>query len=106
MPIRLWSGCDPRGILPASVVTASAMPSSSAHSGDRDACSVDREASPVVIPLSRLLAELEVGFEEIDDGLWNVYFGPAPLRLGRFSERTSRIHDDRGRLRRRRPRRV
>ena len=26
-----------------------------------------------------------VGFEEIDDGIWNVYFGP--LKLGRFNER-------------------
>jgi putative transposase len=39
-----------------------------------------------------------VGFEEIDDGIWNVYFGP--LKLGRFNERHMRIEDEFGRLRR------
>lgn len=56
------------------------------------------------VPVSHTLMEQEIGFEAIDDGLWDVYFGP--LRLGRFSERTGRIEDDRGRQRRRRPRRV
>jgi putative transposase len=37
-----------------------------------------------------------VGFEEIDDGLWNVYFGP--LKLGRFNERHMKIEDALGRL--------
>ena len=32
-----------------------------------------------------------VGLEEIDDGVWNVYFGP--LKLGRFNERHMRIED-------------
>jgi putative transposase len=32
-----------------------------------------------------------VGLEEIDDGIWNVYFGP--LRLGRLLERHMRIED-------------
>jgi transposase InsO family protein len=40
-----------------------------------------------------------VGLEEIDDGIWNVYFGP--LRLGRLLERHLRIEDAYGRLRRR-----
>jgi len=40
-----------------------------------------------------------VGLEEIDDGLWNVYFGP--LKLGRLSERQMRIEDEYGRLYRR-----
>ncbi|HUP35802.1 MAG TPA: IS481 family transposase [Candidatus Limnocylindria bacterium] len=40
-----------------------------------------------------------VGLEEIDDGVWNVYF--APLRLGRLLERHMRIEDAYGRLRRR-----
>src|SRR6266403_4578472 len=40
-----------------------------------------------------------VGLEEIDDGIWNVYFGP--LRLGRLSERHMRIEDEYGRLYRR-----
>ena len=39
-----------------------------------------------------------VGFEEIDDGVWNVYFGP--LKLGRFDERNLRIEDELGRLKR------
>jgi hypothetical protein len=39
-----------------------------------------------------------VGFEEIDDGLWNVYFGP--LKLGRFNERHMSIEDEFGRRRR------
>jgi putative transposase len=33
-----------------------------------------------------------VGLEEIDDGIWNAYFGP--LRLGRLLERRMRIEDD------------
>lgn len=37
-----------------------------------------------------------VGLEEIDDGIWNVYFGA--LRLGRFDERNMRIEDAYGRL--------
>ena len=40
-----------------------------------------------------------VGLEEIDDGIWNVYFGP--LKLGRLLERHMRIEDAYGRLKRR-----
>ena len=40
-----------------------------------------------------------VGLEEIDDGIWNVYFGP--LKLGRLLERHLRIEDAYGRLKRR-----
>lgn len=39
-----------------------------------------------------------VGLEEIDDGIWNVYFGP--LKLGRLLERHMRIEDQYGRLKR------
>ena len=39
-----------------------------------------------------------VGLEEIDDGIWNVYFGP--LKLGRLLERQMRIEDAYGRLKR------
>jgi transposase InsO family protein len=39
-----------------------------------------------------------VGLEEIDDGIWNVYFGP--LKLGRLLERHMRIEDQFGRLQR------
>ena len=38
------------------------------------------------------------GFEEIDDGIWNVYFGP--LKLGRLLERHMKIEDAYGRLKR------
>lgn len=37
-----------------------------------------------------------VGLEEIDDGVWNVYFGP--LKLGRLHERYMRIEDANGSL--------
>jgi hypothetical protein len=43
-----------------------------------------------------------VGLEEIDDGIWDVYFGP--LRLGRLHDRLMRIEDAYGRLRRHSPR--
>jgi hypothetical protein len=35
-----------------------------------------------------------VGFEEVADGEWQVYFGP--LRLGRFEEQSPRIIDANG----------
>lgn len=41
-----------------------------------------------------------VGLEEIDDGIWNVFFGP--LKLGRLLEREMRIEDAYGRLMRHR----
>lgn len=37
-----------------------------------------------------------VGLEEIDNGIWNVYFGP--LKLGRLIERHMTIEDAFGRL--------
>jgi len=42
--------------------------------------------------------ETAIGLEEIDDGVWNVYFGP--LKLGRLNERHMRIEDEYGRLKR------
>lgn len=39
-----------------------------------------------------------IGFEEIDDGVWNVFFGS--LKLGRFHERLMRIEDAYGKLNR------
>ena len=48
------------------------------------------------INVSIVCAGEYVGFEEIDDGIWNVYFGP--LKLGRFNERLMRIEDELGRL--------
>jgi len=38
------------------------------------------------------------GSPEIDDGLWDVYFGP--LKLGRLNERRMLIEDEFGRLKR------
>jgi transposase InsO family protein len=55
------------------------------------------------VNVSHVLAEEYVGFEEIDDGVWAVAFGP--LMLGRFDERTLRITDANG-YRSRNPRQV
>lgn len=49
--------------------------------------------------VSQTLGGEHLGFVEIDDGEWDVYFGP--LRLGRFHERTYLIEDALGRHRRR-----
>jgi transposase InsO family protein len=46
--------------------------------------------------VTHTLAGEYVGLEEIDDGIWDVYFGP--VRLGRMDERTLRIEDHKGRL--------
>jgi len=48
------------------------------------------------IHLSLTCAGEYVGLEEIDNGIWNVYFGP--LRLGRLSEQHMRIEDAYGSL--------
>lgn len=37
-----------------------------------------------------------VGLEEIDNGIWNVYFGP--VKLGRLIEEQMRIEDATGQL--------
>jgi transposase InsO family protein len=42
------------------------------------------------VNVSHVLAEAYVGLEEVDDGIWSVYFGP--VLLGRFHERDYRIH--------------
>jgi putative transposase len=52
------------------------------------------------VNVSHVLAEETVGFEAVADGLWDVYY--RTVKLGRFSERTGRIEDDRGRLTRQR----
>ncbi len=48
------------------------------------------------VNVSTVCAGEYVGLEEIDDGIWTVYFGP--LTLGRFHERHMRIEDAYGRL--------
>ena len=55
------------------------------------------------VNVSHVLAEEYVAFEELDDGLWAVTFGP--MVLGRFDERTLRIEDANG-YRSRNPRHV
>jgi putative transposase len=50
------------------------------------------------VNVSTVCAGENVGLEEIDDGIWNVYFGP--LKLGRFIEKQMRIEDALGRLKR------
>jgi putative transposase len=52
------------------------------------------------VNVSRVCVGAYVGLEEIDDGVWHVYFGP--LKLGRLLERHRRIEDAYGRLTRRR----
>lgn len=42
------------------------------------------------VNVSHVLAEEYVGLEEVEDGIWSVYFGP--VLLGRFHERDLRIH--------------
>lgn len=48
--------------------------------------------------VSHLLAGEYVGLEEVDNGLWDVYFGP--VWLGRLCERTLRIIDKHGKSKR------
>jgi transposase InsO family protein len=48
--------------------------------------------------VSTVCAGEYVGLEEIDNGIWNVYFGP--LKLGRLLERHMQIEDAYGRLKR------
>ena len=42
------------------------------------------------LSVSTVLVTEEVGLEPIDDGIWDLHFGP--VRLGRFDERTHRVH--------------
>jgi len=51
------------------------------------------------VNVSHVLATESIGFEEVDDDLWNVYFGP--VWLGRFHEKELKIEDALGRKRRR-----
>jgi hypothetical protein len=51
--------------------------------------------------VTHTLAGEYVGLEEVDDGLWDVYFGP--VKLGRMDERMLRIEDHKGRTVRRGP---
>lgn len=44
----------------------------------------------------RICQGAHIGLEEVDNEVWDVYFGP--LRIGRFYEQLMRIQDDAGRL--------
>ena len=48
------------------------------------------------VNVSHVLAEEYIAFDELDDGLWQVTFGP--VVLGRFHERLLAIEDEHGRL--------
>ena len=48
------------------------------------------------VAVSHTCAGLEVGLEEVDHGLWDVYLGP--VKLGRLLEEKMRIEDHLGRL--------
>lgn len=50
------------------------------------------------IQVSTVCSGEYVGLEEIDDGIWEVYYGP--LKIGRFHERLGRIEDENCRLNR------
>jgi putative transposase len=52
------------------------------------------------VNVSHVCVGAYIGLEDIDAGVWNVYFGP--LKLGRLLERHLRIEDAYGRLKRRR----
>jgi hypothetical protein len=47
--------------------------------------------SGVAVFVSHTLRGQDIGFEEIDDSIWAVYF--CAQRIARFDERTKRIHD-------------
>jgi transposase InsO family protein len=49
------------------------------------------------VNISHVLAEESVGLDEVDDGIWSVYFGP--VLLGRFDERELRLYGDLNKLR-------
>lgn len=51
------------------------------------------------VAVSHTCAGLHVGLEQVDHGLWDVYFGP--VKLGRLLEESLRIEDHLGRLVRR-----
>ena len=50
------------------------------------------------ICVSQILAGDYVGLEAIDDGVWDVYYGP--VWLGRFFEKLMKIEDEKGKLNR------
>jgi len=59
-------------------------------------CGIRWNAKRVCV--SQVLAGDYVGLEEIDDGVWDMYYGP--VWLGRFYEKMMKIEDERGKLQR------
>ncbi len=53
---------------------------------------------PKYVSASHVLIDEYIGLEEIDNGIWEVYFGP--IWLGRLDERVMKIEDKYGRLKR------
>lgn len=51
------------------------------------------------VNVTSVLVGEHIGLEEVDEGMWDVYFGP--IRIGRFHERLLRIEDSLGKLKRR-----
>ena len=41
------------------------------------------------VTISTVLVGQDIGLEPVDDGLWDLHFGP--IRLGRFDERRHRV---------------
>ncbi len=50
------------------------------------------------VSASHVLIDEYIGLEEIDNGIWEVYFGP--IWLGRLGERMMKIEDKPGRFER------
>ncbi len=50
------------------------------------------------VPVSAAVTRHHLGFEQVDYGIWDVYFGP--VKLGRLHESISRIEDHMGKLKR------
>lgn len=55
------------------------------------------------VPVSNSIVQQYVGLEEVDYGIWDVYFGP--IKLGRLHESLLRIEDHLGRLKRKKEKR-
>jgi len=64
-----------------------------------DAVLEARRHHPRWVCVTHTLGGEYVGLEEVDDGFWDVYFGP--VKLGRMNERILRTEDHKGRTVRR-----
>jgi hypothetical protein len=62
----------------------------SRNGGIRFRCNRSRGPNQPWLNVSHVLAEEYVGLEEVEDGIWAIYFGP--LLLGRFDEREKKLY--------------